>query len=65
MKKPLVIAPTSKNQGQETAGDMALHSVIIGVFIFGYMMMFGHGLPTEFRGPGARQIKRRIQRVRR
>ena len=35
----------------ESTRDMALHAVMIGVAAFVYMGVFGHGLPTEFRGP--------------
>lgn len=35
----------------ETLGDMAKHAAVIGLLAFGYMAVFGHGWPTELRGP--------------
>jgi len=35
----------------DTIQDMAKHAVFIGVGAFLYMGVFGHGLPTELRGP--------------
>ena len=35
----------------ESTADMAKHALIIGVLAFLYMGTFGHGLPTELRGP--------------
>jgi hypothetical protein len=35
----------------DTTTQMALHAAGIGFAIFLYMGLFGHGLPTELRGP--------------
>jgi hypothetical protein len=35
----------------ETIAGMATHAALIGGVVFVYMILFGHGLPTELRGP--------------
>jgi len=41
----------------ESTQDMAKHAIIIGIGAFVYMGVFGHGLPTEFRGPFFKEMK--------
>ena len=45
-----------KLYGQEN--DVAVkHSAILAGIAFIYMGLFGHGLPTEFRGPFFKEMK--------
>lgn len=41
----------------ESTQDMAKHAIIIGIGSFVYMGVFGHGLPTELRGPFFKEEK--------
>ena len=41
----------------ETTQEMAKHALIIGILSFVYMGAFGHGLPTELRGPFFKEMK--------
>ena len=41
---------------QNTLTDMAKHAALIGVSVFVYMALFGHGLPTKLRGPVGRKL---------
>jgi hypothetical protein len=49
-----------------TITDMAKHAMIIGGVAFVYMGLFGHGLPTQLRGPLGKKLalpKKQTKRV--